>query len=115
MDSLLNRQSEFMLDVSKTVDDFNKKTIMINHYENRALFSKELFKGCARVFCDFVLEFQVVEKPNKARVAELMDIYTQRIGNKLPKNEMLKFYVQLENGSFDRIWKEGIYSKATFY
>lgn len=115
MERLLDRQSEFMLQVSKEVDMFNKTTVKSSHYESRALFSKELFKACTKVFLDFVNEFQVIEKPNRAKVAEIIDEYNQRIGNKLPKNEMLKFYSLLENGSFDKIRKENIYSKSTFF
>jgi len=115
MDKLLNRQSIFMLQVNKETENFNKTTVKSGHYENRALFSKELFKVCSNIFLDFVQEFQVKEKPNRARVAELIDDYNQRIGNKLPKSAMLKFYSLLERSSFDKIRNENIYSKATFY
>ena len=35
--------------------------------------------------------------------------------NKLPKNEMLKFFMLLQGKTFDDIKKSGVYSKSTFY
>jgi hypothetical protein len=115
MEKLLSRQSLFYLEVSEKVEQFHRKTIQTDQYENRASFSRELFRECTKVFYDFVKEFQVTEKPNRAKVAELIDFHNLRMGAKLPKREMLKFYAQLENGSFDKIRRDGYYSKATFY
>jgi hypothetical protein len=115
MSKLLNRNREFILKSTPHIDEFNSKTTSYSNFEPRALFSKSLFKECAKFFKSFIKEFQITEKPSECTVRERIDEYNSKNYHKLPKNEMVKFYALLEKYSYEEIRKKGLYSKATFF
>jgi hypothetical protein len=115
MTKLLNRNREFILATTPQIDEFNTKTVGLTSFEPRALFSRSLFIECAIFFKAFVKEFQVTEKPSECAVSDRIDEYNSKNYYKLPKNEMVKFYVMLQKFSFEEIKKKGLYSKATFF
>lgn len=114
--NLLFKEKNFMYTVDEDVSDFNNKTARYSHFEPRAHFSKSLFNECAKFFLNFINEFQVYEKPAFNAVDDLIDAYnTINEDDKLPKNEMLKFYKLLETMTFEEIKKSNLYSKSTFF
>lgn len=115
MTRIINKSKTFMLSIDKSVNRYNHVTDKYGHYEQRALFSKNLFELCGKFFLDFVNEFQVEEKPSIYAVAELIDNHNAIRASKLPKNGMLQFFKLLEYQTFDDIKKSGIYSKPTYY
>jgi hypothetical protein len=114
MTRLLNRQRRFKLKVNKYVDEFNTTTIS-GAFEPRALFSKSLLRECHRFFISQINQYQVTEKPAESVVREKIEKYNSEHYDKLPKNEMLKFFAMLKNSSFEELMKANIYSRATFY
>lgn len=61
------------------------------------------------------MSFQVRKKPPEGVVKERIEKYNSENYQKLPLNEMLKFYGLLKNSSFEDIMKSGLYSRASFY
>lgn len=112
---LISRDRQFMLKIDDKTERFNLETGKYAHFEPRALFSKALFKECAILFREFIKEFQIKEKPSLATVADRIDDYNKTHYNKLPKNEMMKFYELLQSNTFEEIKKKNLYSKATYY
>jgi hypothetical protein len=115
MTKLLNRNREFILKTTPQIQDFNTMTTGASNFEPRALFSRTLFNECAIFFKSFIKEFQVTEKPSECIVSDRIDEYNLKNYNKLPKNEMVKFYALLQKYSLEEIRKKGLYSKATFF
>jgi len=115
MSKLLNSNREFILKTTPHIDEFNSKTTSYTNVEPRALFSRELFHECIKFFKSFIKEFQVTEKPSECAVSERIDDYNSKNHNKLPKNEMVKFYALLQKYSYEEIRKKNLYSKATFF
>jgi hypothetical protein len=115
MSKLLNRNRQFLLKTTPSIDDFNSKTTGESVFDPRALFSKQLYFECARFFKSFIKEFQIVEKPLECVVKERIEQYNLSHYHKLPKNEMMKFYALLQKYSFEEIRKKELYSKATFF
>lgn len=111
---LLNQNRQFLMKVDSSVTDFNSRTSSLP-FDPRAFFSKDLFLLCTKFLVSFIKEFQVKEKPSECAVADRIDNYNSKHYQKLPKNEMLKFYALLQNFSFEDILKRGLYSRATFY
>lgn len=114
MSKLLYRNRQFFLKTNSNIEEYNTITCNRN-FESRALFSKELFIECARFLKAFIKDFQVTEKPSEAVVSDRIDEYNKTHFRKLPKNEMMKFYLMLQNSSFEEIMKKDIYSRATFF
>lgn len=114
MAKILNMKRQFFIKTNEYVEECNSMTAHSND-ETRALFSKELFLECAKIFKGFILDFQVHERPQENIVSDLIDTYNYGHKNKLPKNEMMKFYAILQTKSFDEILKSGYYSRATFF
>ena len=115
MSTLLNRNREFILNTTPQIDEFNSRTTSSSIFEPRALFSRELYRECSIFFKSFIKEFQVTEKPSECTVRERIDEYNSRNFNKLPKNEMVKFYALLQKYSYEEIRKKNLYSRATFF
>lgn len=115
MKKLLSRNRLFMLRVDENVQRFNSETDNYEYFEERAHFSKALFKECSRFFLDFIKEFQVTEKPSISAVSDRIDLYNDTHFNQLPKNEMMKFYELLQNNTFEDISNKKLYSRATYY
>jgi hypothetical protein len=115
MSKLLNRNREFLLKTTAQIEEFNSKTVGSSSFEPRVLFSKELFYVCAKFFKSFINEFQIKEKPSECAVRDRIDEYNSKNYHKIPKNEMVKFYVLLQKYSFEEIKKKGLYSNATFF
>lgn len=115
MKKLLSRGRQFMIKTNEDIDQFNKATGKYGHFEERALFSTELFNECSKFFMAFINEFQVKEKPSLATVSGRIDEYNNTHYKPLPKNEMMKFYELLQNNSFEDVKKKGLYSRATYY
>lgn len=114
MSKLLNRKRQFLLKTNDRIEEYNTNTIRA-YFEPRAHFSKQLFNECSKFFLSFIKEFQIKEKPSEAVVSNLIDNYNESNYHRLPKNEMMKFYIMLQNFTFEEILKKGIYSRATFY
>lgn len=114
MSKILNRKRQFFLKTNAQIEEYNTHTIRA-YFDPRALFSKQLFQECTNFFLSFIKEFQVKDKPSEAVVKSLIDKYNQSNYHRLPKNEMMKFYIMLQNFTFDEILKKGVYSRATFY
>jgi hypothetical protein len=114
MTELLNRKRQFLLKTNPFIEEYNKSTIKAQ-FEPRAFFSKELFIECSKFFKSFIMDFQIKEKPSEAVVSDRIEKYNFDHYHKLPKNEMMKFYIMLQHFSFEDILKKGIYSRATFY
>ena len=114
MSILLNRNRQFLLKSNPAIDEFNSKTKSAT-FDPRALFSKTLFIECAKFFKSFIMEFQIKAKPSECVVRDRIAKYNFEHHDKIPLNEMLKFYAILQNFSFEEIMKKGFYSKATFY
>lgn len=115
MKKLLSRGRQFMLKTTDSIDLFNNVTGRYEDFEERAPFSKALFRECSKFFMDFIKEFQVTEKPSLSTVADRIDDYNNTHYKPLPRNEMLKFYELLQNNTFEDIKKKGLYSRATYY
>jgi len=115
MKKLLYMKRQFMLKVGENSEIFNSETATYDYFEQRAPFSKALFNECSKYFMIFIKEFQVTEKPSISTVSARIDHYNETHYNKLPKNEMMKFYELFQNNTFEEIKKKGLYSKATYY
>lgn len=111
---LLNRKRQFLLQTNSYIEHFNSVT-QSGKFEERALFSKALFSECVKFFKSFINEFQIKEMPPELTISQLIDSYNNKNFHKLPKKEMMKFYTMLQNGSFEELYKKGLYSRATFY
>jgi hypothetical protein len=115
MSKLLNRNRQFNLKTTPHIDEFNSKTTNSQSFDPRALFSRALFNECAIFFKSFIKEFQVTAKPSECAVSDRIEEYNLKHYDKLPKNEMIKFYALLQKYSYEEIRKKGLYSKATFF
>ena len=115
MSRLLNRKRQFRLKTNKYVEEFNSTTTINSCFEPRALFSKALLLECSKFFKSQIKCFQVTIKPPESVVRERIEKYNADHFNKLPLNEMLKFFGLLKNSSFEELMKTGPYSRATFY
>ena len=115
MKKLLSRGRQFMLKVDENIDQFNSKAAKYGYFEERALFSKALFRECSKFFLNFIKEFQVKEKPSVSTVSDRIDQYNETHRSKLPKKEMMKFYEILQTNTFEEIKRKRLYSKATYY
>ncbi len=52
-----------MLTIDEDVERFNSETASYGYFEQRAHFSKDLFKECAKFLLSFVKAFEVSESP----------------------------------------------------
>lgn len=112
---LLSRGRQFMLTIDEDVERFNSETASYGYFEQRAHFSKSLFKECTKFLRSFVKEFQVSEKPSISVVSDRIDHYNATHYEKLPKNAMMKFYELLQNNTFEDIKRKELYAKASYY
>lgn len=112
---LINRNRTFMMKTNNNTSLFNSETSRDSYFDPRAKFSKAVFNELAKFFQSFIFEFQVKEKPPISAVCALIEDYNDRNYNKLPLNEMKKFYALLLDKSFEQIKSLNLYSRATFY
>lgn len=116
LSKIINMKRSFMLAIDPGVNLQNQITGRYSHFEPRALFSKPLFDLCSKFLFDFIKEFQVKDKPPLSVVEDLIKKHNKAYPeDQLPFNEMKKFYMLLQDKTFDEIKKARIYSKATFY
>jgi len=116
VDALLNKGCKFMLVNSKRDQEFNSVTIPQERDHGTAKFDEQVLRECSIVFYDFIMQYQVKEKPMAMAVADLIDQYNASHYNQLPKREMMKFYEHLLiNGTFENVRDKEYYSRSTYY
>lgn len=96
---LITSRRYFMMEVDVLSLLYNAKTILES--SDTVLFSGDLLKLCLERLIEFIDEFQIKELPDEERVKSLIDAYNSRNKLKLPKTEMVQFYVHvMKFGSF---------------
>lgn len=112
---LISKTRTFVLKSNSNISTFNSTTSNYGYFEPKAKFSNKLYGELSKLFIRFIKEYQVKQKPFISAVSSLIDDYNKHHYDKLPKNEMMKFYAILQNSSFEEIKRLNLYSKATYY
>ena len=110
----INKRTLFKLAVDQEVEDYNKG--MVSYDCNEARFCRKLLRLCFEKLLAFIEEFQIKELPLEDQIGKLIEHYNTRHRKKLPKTDMMNFYMDLQRiGSFKDTAKHNFMSRATLY